>query len=121
MWLHVLLTATLHASKETDSGQRHFNLRRRFPLNRELGETQRRLDQVKDVVHFISYTLSNNDFPAFQRHQLHFLLFCTMTKICSIISQIITLLHVSTLSCYPQTACNQYLAKLHKYFKCSCW
>jgi len=35
--------------------------------------------------------------------------------------QIITLLHVSTLSCHPQTACNQYLAKLHKYFKCSCW
>ena len=39
----------------------------------------------------------------------------------TIISQIITLLHVSTLSCHPQTACNQYLAKLHKYFKCSCW
>jgi len=39
----------------------------------------------------------------------------------AIISQIITLLHVSTLSCHPQAACNQYLAKLHKYFKCSCW
>jgi len=38
----------------------------------------------------------------------------------TIISQIITLLHVSTLSCRPQGACNQYLAKLHKYFKCSC-
>ena len=35
------------------------------------------------------------------------------------ISQIITLLHVSTLSCHPHAACNQYLAKLHKYFKCS--
>jgi len=33
----------------------------------------------------------------------------------------ITLLQVSTLSCHPQGACNQYLAKLHKYFKCSCW
>ena len=48
-------------------------------------------------------------------------LFCTMTNKCTIISQIITLLHVSTLPCHPQTACNQYLAKLHKYFKCNCW
>jgi len=32
------------------------------------------------------------------------------------ISQIITLLHVSTLSCHPQAAFNQYLAKLHQYF-----
>ena len=32
----------------------------------------------------------------------------------------ITLLHVSTLSRHPQGACNQYLAKLHKYFKFSC-
>jgi hypothetical protein len=30
----------------------------------------------------------------------------------TIISQIITLLHVSTLLCHPQEACNQYLAKL---------
>jgi len=44
-----------------------------------------------------------------------------MTNKCTIISQIITLLHVSTLSCQSQRACNQYLAKLHKYFKCSCW
>ena len=48
-------------------------------------------------------------------------LFCTMTNKCTIISQIITLLHVSTLSCHPQGAGNQYLAKLHNYFKCSCW
>jgi len=34
----------------------------------------------------------------------------------TIISQIITHLHVSTLSCHPQ-----YLAKLHKYVKCSRW
>jgi hypothetical protein len=45
-------------------------------------------------------------------------LFCTMTNKCTIISQIITLLHVSTLFCHPQGACNQYLAKLHKFFKC---
>ena len=51
----------------------------------------------------------------------HLSLFCTMTNKCTIISQIITLLHVSTLSCHPQTAYNQYLAKLHKYFKYSCW
>jgi len=49
------------------------------------------------------------------------LLFCTITNKCTIISQIITLVQVSTLSCHPQRACNQYLAKLHKYFKCSCW
>ena len=48
-------------------------------------------------------------------------LFCTVTNKITIISQIITLLRVSTLSCHPQTACNQYLAKLHKYFKSSCW
>jgi len=36
-------------------------------------------------------------------------------------SQIITPLHVSTLSCHPQWACNQCLAKLHKCFICSCW
>jgi hypothetical protein len=55
-----------------------------------------------------------------EQYKSHFL-FCTMTNKCTIISQIITLLHVSTLSCHPQGACNQYLAKLHKYFKCSCW
>jgi len=43
-----------------------------------------------------------------------------MTNKCTIISQIITLLHVSTLSFHLQGACNQHLAKLHKYFKCSC-
>jgi hypothetical protein len=37
-----------------------------------------------------------------------------MTNICTIISQIITLLHVSTLSCHLQGACNQYPAKLRK-------
>jgi len=46
-------------------------------------------------------------------------LFCTMTNKCN--KQIITLLHVMTLSYHPQGACNQYLAKLHKYIKCSCW
>jgi len=44
-----------------------------------------------------------------------------MTNKCTINSQIITLLHVSTLLCHSQGACNQYLAKLHKYFKRSCW
>ena len=34
---------------------------------------------------------------------------------------IITLLHVSTLSCHLQGTRNQYLAKLHKYCKCRCW
>ena len=36
-----------------------------------------------------------------------FLFFCTTTNNGTIISQIITLLHVSTLSCHPQRACNQ--------------
>jgi hypothetical protein len=49
------------------------------------------------------------------------LLFCTLTNKSTIIAQIITLLHVSTLLCHRQTACNQYLAKLHQYFKRSCW
>jgi len=40
-----------------------------------------------------------------------------MTNKCTILSQIITLLHVSTQSCHLQGACNQHLAKLHKYFK----
>jgi len=44
-----------------------------------------------------------------------------MTNKCTIISQIITLLHVSALSCHHQGACDQYIVKLHKYFKCSCW
>jgi len=47
-------------------------------------------------------------------------LFCTVTNKCTIISQIITLLHVSTLSCRDQGACDQYLAKLHNYLRCSC-
>ena len=51
----------------------------------------------------------------------HLLLFCNMTNKYTIISQIITLLHVSTLSCHPQGAFIQYLPKLHEYFKCSCW
>jgi len=55
----------------------------------------------------------------FNTYTVNLLLFRTLTNKCTIISQIITLLHVSTLLCHPQAACNQYLAKLHKYFKCS--
>jgi len=40
-----------------------------------------------------------------------------MTNKWTIISQIITLPHVSTFSCHPQGVCNQYFAKLRKYFK----
>jgi len=36
-----------------------------------------------------------------------------VTNKCTIISQIITPLHVWTLSRHPQGACNKYLAKLH--------
>jgi hypothetical protein len=48
-------------------------------------------------------------------------LLCTVTNKCTIISHIITLLHVSTLSSHPQGDFKQYLAKLHQHFKCSCW
>jgi len=51
---------------------------------------------------------------------VHLFLFCTLTNKYTIIWKI-TLLEASTLSCHPQGACNQYIAKLHKYFKCSCW
>jgi len=51
---------------------------------------------------------------------LHLFLFCTVTNKHTIIAQIITLLHLSTLSCHPQGTCNQYLATL-QYFRCSCW
>jgi len=54
-------------------------------------------------------------------HWDYFIILYSDQQMHTIISQIIAFLHVSTLSCHPQTACNQYLAKLHKYFKCSCW
>jgi hypothetical protein len=54
-------------------------------------------------------------------YNVHLLLFCTLTNQCTIISQIITLLHVSTLPCHPQGFRNEHLAKLHKHFKRSCW
>jgi len=44
-----------------------------------------------------------------------------MTNKCTIISQIITILHVSTQPCHPPGAYNLYQAKLHKYFKCNSW
>jgi len=48
----------------------------------------------------------------FNTRTMHLLLFCTMTNKRTIISQIIALLlHVLTLSCHPQRACNQYLDK----------
>ena len=43
--------------------------------------------------------------------------YTSISNKCTIIPQIITLLQVSTLSCHPQWACNQCLAKLHKYFQ----
>jgi hypothetical protein len=42
-----------------------------------------------------------------KENTLDYILFCTMTNKRTIISQIITLLHVSTLSCHPHGACNQ--------------
>jgi len=71
-----------------------------------------------DFVSLFNFTSKLNYLNAFT---VHHLLFCTMTNKCTIISQIITLpLHVSTLLCHPQGACNQYLAKLHKRFRRKC-
>ena len=48
----------------------------------------------------------------------HLYLFCTMTNKCTIISQIITLLlHVSTLPCHPQGACNHYPCQVTQVFQ----
>jgi hypothetical protein len=58
----------------------------------------------------------NNNFLLFSIY-----LFCTMTDKCTIISQIIQLQHYSTLPRHAQAACNEYLAKLHKYFKWYIW
>jgi len=33
------------------------------------------------------------------------------------VNKYIIYLHI----CFTQAACSQYIAKLHKYFKCSCW
>jgi len=44
-----------------------------------------------------------------------------MTNKFTIISQMITILHVLTLMYHPQGARNVYHAKFHKYFKSSCW
>ena len=58
-------------------------------------------------------------FTTTHRHTRLFIIFYNDQQMHTIISQIITLLHVSTLSCHRQVACNQYLAKLHRYVKCS--
>ena len=52
-------------------------------------------------------------YPNIKRTHLLYFLICTRTNKCIIISQIITLLHFSTLSCHPQGARNQYFAKSH--------
>jgi len=60
----------------------------------------RRLIQWRNNFYYFFY---------FNTSTAHLLLFCIMTNKCTIISQIVTLLHVSTLPCHPQGACNQYL------------
>jgi len=52
------------------------------------------MTQVKENYHY------------FNPCTVHLLLFCTMNNKYTIISQIITLLGVSTLSCHHQGACN---------------
>jgi len=57
---------------------------------------------------------------AFNTCTVHLLLFCTMTNKCTIISQIITLLHVSTLSCHPQGASNQCFQNMYLHLLLFC-
>jgi len=68
---------------------------------------------------FIGFKLKHS-YSYFNVCTVHLLIFCTMTNKCTIISQIITFLHASTLSCHPQGACNPYLAKLSKYLIVNC-
>ena len=63
----------------------------------------------------IETNLINFVFFYFKTCTVRLLLFCTMTNKCTIISQIIPLLHVSTR--HSHGTCNQYLAKLHN--KCT--
>jgi hypothetical protein len=87
---------------------------------RDLPMVQRLRSEVEHT-HTHTYTHTHLFFFYFNKCTVHLLLLCTMTNKCTIISQIITLLHVSSLSYHPQGACNHYLVKLHKYMKCSCW
>jgi len=50
-------------------------------------------------------------------YRAYFIILYSDQKMHTIISQIITLLHVSTLLCHPQKVCNQYLAKLQQVFQ----
>ena len=93
----------------------------RFSLHISLYIRQPHVSHLFNNLGKISSTLKMEAPFYFNTCIVHLLLFCTMIKKCTIISQIITLLHVSTLSCRPQGTCNQKLAKLHKCFKFSCW
>ena len=93
------------------------------------------ISQIITLLHFVLWPTNTQLFHRLSHYYIlycdqqmhnyftnyHTITFCTMTNKCTIISQITTLLHDSTLSCHPQGVCNQYLAKLNKYFKCSCW
>jgi len=67
--------------------------------------------------------LHSSQFFYFNPCTVHLSLFCTLSNKCTIISQIITFLHVSTSSYHPQGACNQYLAKLNSciWNTCAIW
>jgi hypothetical protein len=69
-------------------------------------------DQLRNYLllnkYFVTWSLSIViKEPHFSTCTVLILLFCTMAKKCTYISQIITLLHVLTISCNPQGACNQ--------------
>jgi hypothetical protein len=55
--------------------------------------------------YIVRHRLHKLQFRYFNTCTVRLVLFCTMTNKCTIISQIITLLHVSTLSCHHQGAC----------------
>jgi hypothetical protein len=137
--LHVFLISTLDSCEMSASllarfisGEGAYCM---YPSSRTLGRLHKScLDALKKVKISFHFRESNKIFVSpnrpglvimhadyFNTCNVHLLLFCTMNNKRTIISQIITLLHVSTLSCHPQGACNQYLAKLHKYFKRNSW
>jgi hypothetical protein len=69
----------------------------------------RHLPQAAEVTSWVAGGGAGGDWYLKKNKELSslfcFLLFCTMTNKCTIISQIITLLHVSTLSRHPRGAC----------------
>ena len=122
--LHLMATQLIWHNRYTRNdikNSRKRNLRVSFPRHLKLSSVSI-MRAVSSLIKFQNTVLWFSLFNNFNTWTVHLLLFCIATDKCTIISQIIRLfLHVSTLTCHPQGACNQYLAKSHKYVKCSSW